>query len=192
MSIDNRRDILLLLLYSPGKFEKVNRPIVGRTRFVKMLFLFLEEALDDFKKGTEITKENFYNFFPWNFGPFSSEIYDDLKFFELRKFIVRSSTDEETAPASAAEWSLWLSSSTPDYDEEQYSEYQEEEFSLTPKGCEFVEKNLYLHLSDTHKKLLKNLRSRIEVAPLRALLKYVYKNYPSQTVNSQIYENVTR
>ena len=190
MAINNRRDILLLLLYSPGQSEEINQPIVGRTRLVKMLFLFMEEALKIFKRGTEVTEENFYTFFPWFFGPFSSEIYDDLKFFELRGFIANRASDEETTPASAAEWALWLSSSNPDNEEDQYSEYQEEEFKLTPKGCNFVATKLYPELSRSQIKLLKEFRSRIESAPLRAILKYVYKKYPSQTENSQIHEQV--
>lgn len=191
MAINNRRDILLLLLYSPGQSEEINQPIAGRTKFVKMLFLFMKEALKAFKRGTEVTEENFYTFFPWYFGPFSSEIYDDLNFFELRGFIVNKTSDEETTPESAAEWALWLSSSSPDNEEEQYSEYQEEEFTLTPKGCKFVEKNLYPDLTRSQIKLLKEFRSRIEMVPLRAILKYVYEKYPSQTENSQIYEQVT-
>ena len=63
MTINNRRDILLLLLYSPGQYEEINRPIVGRTKLVKMLFLFLEEALKDFRRGTKITEIIFITFF---------------------------------------------------------------------------------------------------------------------------------
>ena len=39
MKINDRRDILLLFLYSPGKSSEPNQPIMGRTRLVKMLFL---------------------------------------------------------------------------------------------------------------------------------------------------------
>jgi len=46
--ITNRRDILLLLLYSPGVSSQVNERIAGRTRLVKMLFLFKKELLGQF------------------------------------------------------------------------------------------------------------------------------------------------
>ena len=85
--IDNRRDILLLLLYSPGVQDETNEPIVGRTRLVKMLFLFKTEAFKHFRGGTALNESEFYQFFPWNFGPFSSQVYDDLTFFTLRGFI---------------------------------------------------------------------------------------------------------
>ena len=165
-------------------------PLVGRTRMVKMLYLFMEEVLDHFKRGTDINEDEFYHFFPWNFGPFSLEVFDDLKFFELRGFIETNLTKDETMPESAEEWSLWLTSSSPDYEQEQFSEYQEEEFNLTTKGCNFVKGNLLPELSGNQIKLLANFRSRLETVPLRALLKYVYENYPDQTVNSKIYEEV--
>lgn len=188
--IDNRRDILLLLLYSPGRSEVPNRPITGRTRLVKMLFLFKHEALHEFRKGTEITEENFYEFFPWNFGPFSSQVYDDLNFFELRGFLRRGETDEETIPESAAEWAMWLSSSQPDSTEDNVSEYVEETFQLTPKGQAFVEENLLPNLAPGQRKLLKEFRARLEAAPLRAILKHVYENYPGQIEKSTIREQV--
>ena len=168
MKIDNRRDILLLLLYSPGKSAQVNQSFIGRTKLVKMLFLFKKEALKYFRRGTEITEEDFYAFVPWHFGPFSVEVYDDLNFFELCKFIYRkSSSREETTPQAAAEWALWLTSCHADGDDDIYSEYQEEEFVLTEKGCGFVEKNLYSQLSRKQAKLLKEFRSRMESAPLQ-------------------------
>jgi hypothetical protein len=55
--INNRRDVLLLLLYSPGKRGAINEPIVGRTRLVKMLFLFSKEGLPQYRKGTEINEQ---------------------------------------------------------------------------------------------------------------------------------------
>src|ERR1700722_14184229 len=93
--INNRRDILLLLLYAPGATKQVNEPIVGRTRIVKMLFIFKNEVFPHFKKGTEISEENFYEFFAWNFGPFSTQVYDDLTFFGLHGFIESSFSQEE-------------------------------------------------------------------------------------------------
>lgn len=188
--IDNRRDILLLLLHSPGRSDEINQPIAGRTRLVKMLFLFRKEALKEFRKGTEISEENFYEFFPWNFGPFSSQVYDDLNFFELREFIERGETEEETIPESAAEWAMWLSSSRPDSSDDEMSEYSEETFTLTEKGLKFVEANLLPLLAPAQVKLLREFRARLEDAPLRAILKYVYENYPEQIVNSTIREQV--
>ena len=188
--INNRKDILLLLLYSPGISDKVNEePIRGRTRIVKMLFLFQEEALAHFRRETNINEENFYKFFAWNFGPFSRDIYDDLTFFILRGFITSNETDEEGLPESAAEWEDWITSSGLESEIDEIREYVEEEFFLTKKGAEFT-KELYETLSNSQKRLLKEFKARTSTVPLRALLRYVYEKYPEMTEKSQIRESL--
>lgn len=186
--INNRRDILLLLLYSPGATGQTNEPITGRTRLTKMLFLFKNEALPHFRKGTEITDENFYEFFAWKFGPFSSQVYDDLTFFVLRDFIGTSAAEEEGLPESAEEWNRWLSEAE-DRVPSEVSEYQEEKFTLTPKGEAFA-RELYDTLSPSQKDLLKAFKTRISTAPLRAILKYVYRSYPGMTDESLIADDI--
>jgi hypothetical protein len=182
--VNNRRDILLLMLYSPGKGTAPNEPIVGRTRLVKMLFLFRQEALKHFARGTDVSEENFYQFFPWNFGPFSTQVYDDLTFFILRGFVESSaSTDEESLPESAAEWERWLIDSGAD--EDVVDVYQDEELKLTEAGLAFT-KRLFDSLSDSQRKLLKEFKARLSGAPLRAILKYVYQTYPEFTEKSRI------
>jgi len=190
--IDNRKDVLLLLLYSPGRGEQPNEPVVGRTRLVKMLFLFKEEAMSYFRQGTDIPEDEFYNFFPWNFGPFSCDVYDDLTFFLLRGFIKANEEEEEeeeTLPESAAEWDAWLSSSRPDLSNDSISEYKEASFSLTEKGAKFAAA-LYDTLSVPQRKLLREFKRRTSSVPLRALLEYVYKNYKNMIDRSTIKERV--
>ncbi|MFW6155164.1 MAG: hypothetical protein ACOC95_08110 [Planctomycetota bacterium] len=187
--IDNRKDILLLLLYSPGRADEVNEPIVGKTRLVKMLFLFKEEAMHHFRRGIDIADEEFYQFFPWSFGPFSRDVYDDIEFFVLREFIESRDSDEDALPESAAEWEEWLSSSRPDSSEDSVREYNEEVFQLTPAGAKFAS-DLYQALSPGQKKLLREFKRRITNAPLRAILKYVYENYEDMTAKSEIREQI--
>jgi hypothetical protein len=155
-----------------------------------MLYLFKEEALKHFRKGTDVSEDNFYEFFPWNFGPFSSQIYDDLNFFVLRGFIASEAADADTSPESAAEWEMWLSASLPDTSEDTYSEYDEVQFGLTDPGRQFVESKLFSSLSGSQKRLLRNFRANLEQKPLRSILSYVYQKYPTQTVNSTIRDQV--
>lgn len=187
--VDNRRDILLLLLYSPARTDRPNEPIAGRTRLMKMLFLFREEALRHFRQNIEIDADSFYEFFPWDFGPFSRDVYDDLMFFELRGFIEYEHADEETLPESAAEWERWLALSRADSGENSVTEYDEPVFRLTEKGLAFAG-DLYTTLMPEQKKLLREFKARLQSVPLRALLKYVYENYESQTTRSKIKETV--
>lgn len=44
------KKFLLVLFYSPTKGNNFNIPIIGRTRLMKMCFLFKKEILADFKK----------------------------------------------------------------------------------------------------------------------------------------------
>jgi len=177
------------MLYSPGRRQRVNEPIVGRTRIVKMMFLFKQEALSHFRRGTQITEDNFYEFFPWDFGPFSQQVYDDLTFFTLRGFIEVSEAQEEALPESAEEWHEWLSKSGAGVDPSEPEEYHEEEFRLKDKGIEFAA-SLYETLSASQRQLLKEFKSRLTSTPLRAILRYVYERYPPMTNQSKIKEQV--
>ena len=185
MRINNRKDILLLLLYSPGVQGNYNEPIVGRTRLMKLLFLFKKEALSHFQRGTDINDDNFYKFFPWDFGPFSTEVYDDLMFFTLRGFIESSDSEDEALPESAAEWAEWMSKSGIQPDDENYNEYEEETFRLTDKGEAFT-KPMYDTLSNSQKRLLVDFKKKLTSAPLRAILRYLYDKYPDTTERSKI------
>jgi uncharacterized protein YwgA len=187
--IDNRKDVLLLLLYSPGCTAEINEPIVGRTRLAKMLFLFSREAMKHFRAGTSITEENFYKFFPWKFGPYSREVFDDLEFFRLRGFIDPKEADEDALPESAAEWQAWLSTSGVDPDDGRVTEFTEQVYELNAKGLAFTSR-LYESLSPEQRKLLKAFKRKTTSTPLRALLKYVYENYRDQTTESEIRDQI--
>jgi hypothetical protein len=155
-----------------------------------MVFLFKQEALEHFRQGTAITPENFYVFFPWDFGPFSSQVYDDLTFFMLRGFEESSDSAEESLPESEEEWAHWRSMSEEVYDQQDFEQYQEEILRLTePKGVEFANA-LYDTLSGAQRRLLKEFKARMSSAPLRAILRYVYRNYPDMTPKSKIKEEV--
>ncbi|MBX3728535.1 MAG: hypothetical protein KF858_05055 [Candidatus Sumerlaeia bacterium] len=188
-TIDNKKDVVLLLLYSPGASGNFNEPVVGRTRLVKMLFVFYKEWLKHFKRGTKITEENFYRFFAWNFGPFSKEVYDDLMFFILRGFIDREESTAEVLPEAAAEWDEWMNMSTSEAEDGGFSEYEEQEFRLSEKGLRFA-KELYDSLSPEQRTTLKTFKTKMNTASLRAILKYVYETYPDFTTQSQIRSKV--
>lgn len=188
MKIDNRKDYLLLLLYSAGQGKDFNEAIVGRTRLTKMLFLFKQELLSKFRRDAQ-GDIPFYEFFPWNFGPFSSQVYEDLKFFQLRGFIDSTDEEEETSAESAAEWEY--ATELEDSTDNAFTEYVEQRFKLSEKGCAFASK-LFETLSSSQKQMLKEFKARVSGVPLRALLRYVYSEYPDQTTKSTIRDAVLR
>ena len=184
--ITSRRDILLLLLYSPGTGKLPNEPISGRTRLVKMLFLFKQEILVEFCEGAEFNKKEFYEFYPWDFGPFSRDVYDDIAFFQLRGFIQSDPADEESLPESVAEWEKWRDETEIEHD---FSVFEEQTFQLTDKGAAFTAR-MFERLSSGQQNLLKLFKARLVKAPLRGILRYVYKSYPEQTSASIIKQDV--
>ena len=188
VAINNRKDILLLLLYSPGVKQEFNEPIKGRTRILKMLFLFKEEALQHFQKNTDINDDNFYKYFAWKFGPFSEQVYDDITFFLLRDFITSQDSEGDILPEAISEERHWQFISGNHFFDDQngYQEFIEEKFLLTNKGKKFTHDNLYCNLSQHQKKLLIAFKKRLNSASLRAILNYVYENYPSMTKKSQL------
>lgn len=186
--INNRKDVLLLLLYSPGINESVNEPILGRTRLTKMAFLFKEEVLSAFKQGLEVSEANFYQFFPWAFGPFSMQLYDDLFFFILQGFVSGKDANEASLPEEAAEWQHWIEQGDMD-DEDENEGFQQEVFSLTPRGNDFAAK-LFDQLDSNRQILLREFKRRTVQIPLRALLRYVYSKYPKMTEKSQIKDEI--
>ena len=76
----NGKDLLLTLLYLPGKTNQINEKIIGRTRITKMIFLFEKEL---YKNFDNIKEDNLPDFFAYDYGPFSKELLDDIRFFKM-------------------------------------------------------------------------------------------------------------
>lgn len=188
--INNKKDILLLFIYSKGVTDEFNEPIRGRTRLVKMLFLFCKEGLSHFKAGTEINDDNFYTFFPWYFGPFSQQIYDDVNFFQLRGFIELNNIESDNFNVSYSEANHYSDltgiSIGQNFDRETFVE---QEILLTEKGISFTQE-LFSQLSDSQKVFLQQFKKKFNSTPLKAILRYVYQAYPDASTNSIIKDNI--
>lgn len=157
---------------------------------MKALFIFREEVLSTFAKGTKVTQESFYEFMPWNFGPFSTQVYDDLTFFVLRKFISARVGNDEALIESREEWEKYISETEMDYSTaESVDEYAEETFQLTQKGVDYVRASLLPLLSTHQKELLRQFKRKMQ-GSLRAILRYTYEQYPSYTEKSKIKDKV--
>ena len=190
--ITNRKDFLLLLLYAKGKTDSFNESIIGRTRVVKMMFLFMKEVLRHFKKDTHVNEDNFYQFFPWHFGPFSQDIYDDITFFDFVGFLDIENSQDQRISESYNEWKMWMDEITLDETTNigdipffAINSPYEEKFKLTEKGEKYTE-SLYETLTSNQKELLNSFKLKLVSAPLRGILSYVYKRYPDMTTKSEI------
>ena len=74
-------DYLLLLLYLNN-----HTPIYGAVRLTKMMFLFNKEISEALKKKN-IECGKLPEFIPYNFGPFSKDVYEQVELFSNIGFI---------------------------------------------------------------------------------------------------------
>lgn len=187
------KDILLLLLYLPGKNPEINEPIVGRTRITKMMFLFEKELLKNFNN---ISLDSLPEFFAYNYGPFSKELLDDIRFFQAINFIKEDViSDGASSEEEVGEYvydiyeDLDLSNEIAIEDVGYPGETQ---FYLTDKGIKFVEDKLLSNdqFTDDQLQILKMFKKKINTQSLNQILTYVYKKYEEMTTNSYIRDKI--
>jgi len=188
------KDILLLLLYLPGKTGKDNEAISGRTRLTKMIYIFEKEIKDNIDY---LDKSSVPNFIPYDFGPFSRDLFDDLQFFINIEFIKEDEIDIELNNVKLNE---------EDYDEYKhniseeigYGEIDEEtieneatlySYELTEKGCRYVINNILNNITSDQKELLIRFKQKVNTLSLDSLISYVYNKYPEDAEKSKIRAN---
>ena len=192
------KELLVMLLYAPDASGALNVPIRGRTRLVKTVYLFRQELYKKFKFDEVIQQKDLPNFKAWDYGPFSRDVYQDLEFLLVTDFVVKQSTGEAPAFEEVVERSHVNNTVLSAYDrsgdavEGAVSEFEEEQFSLTDKGRAYAEERVWSKLSSKQKEGLAAFKDRLTKAPLIAILKYVYENYPAEASKSKIKEKVLR
>lgn len=185
------KHILLLLLYSPGKTDKLCEPVNGRTRIIKMMFLFKEQIEKNFFKDSNIELISFPEFFPWNYGPFSKDVYNDIEFFINNGFIEDIQLRKEMSEIEQDEYENWAEDYLFENEKELLTNIQNEEsFRLSQRGIDFVEQKLYNHLSANQKEILRNFKKSINEFSLDAILRYTYLKFPEYKTKSKIKEKV--
>lgn len=183
------KHILLLLLYSPGDSGHPNEPFVGRTRIIKMLFLFDKEIKRQFLEDSHIELISFPEFYAWHYGPFAKDVYDDIEFFINNGFIENRFLDSEKSEIEIEEYENWFKEFLFDDEAELLSNSRnDEQFQLTSKGIKFVEDKIYNQLTENQKKIIIKFKEKINSATLSAIMRYVYMKYPEYTGKSKVKE----
>lgn len=135
--------------------------VAGRTRFMKLLFLFRHEP--------GLWKGSYFRFKAHNFGPSSDAVLFDIR--ELKKSgIVK---EEETQIGE------------DEFSEEERVLYT---YTLTPKGNTLASE-LLAECPESSKRKMEKLKPFSRM-PTLELLRYVYTHYPEFIVNSVIVEKV--
>ncbi|MBK7106865.1 MAG: DUF4065 domain-containing protein [Ignavibacteriae bacterium] len=186
----NSKKLLLLLLYSSGKTSEICEEIKGRTRIVKMIFLFNEEIKKDFIKDANIEMEPI-TFYSWDYGPFSKDIYNDIEFFINNNLIIVRNNSLEKEEIELFEYERWLEDQYMSNEVVNLSEkYNQEIFQLSQKGKDWIEKNIWHLLSQNQIEILKLFKKRLNEASLDAILRYTYLKFPNYTDQSKIKEKI--
>lgn len=178
----NRKDLLLLLLYSPGSTGDVAEPIDGRTRLMKLLFLLQA----DFPLEKLIGANRIYNFQAYHYGPFAKDVYNDLEFLENVDLITAIPKGDANSADQNEEEKL-VEDTTIGMDEETTNLlFAEERYKLTDRGCKFVEETLLPILPENLYLKVKELKTNFASIPLTSLISYVYSTFPDYAKNSKL------
>lgn len=181
MKVDNRKDIILLLLYVAGYSGDVNEPVEGFTRLQKLLFLLDKE----YNIGKLVT--NYFSFRAFDYGPFDETIFSDIEAL-VNYGLVDKSKEKKSMSEDSTEKRLlndyFLNKEDGSIEEIPESEGVEV-FKLTPKGASIAEQLFNSLKSDTKEDIIK-LKKRFNHKSLTALIKYVYSNFPEYTEFSKL------
>ncbi len=179
MKLSGKR-FILLLLYAPTNGNTVNIPIAGRTRLMKMGFLFKEEIKSNFEKDETFEEIALPEYVAWKYGPFSGELLNDLEFLVNQNYIKTTSGNATITAAIAeaqfGEYDYWVDN----VDEFRSREYDEETFELTETKGVAKAKEIWEILTENQKRIISEFKKILNHASLTRILEYVYKKYQKQ------------
>lgn len=148
--MSNRKILPLALIKANNE-----QPVEGRTRLQKMIFL-AQKRLEDSK----ILDEE-YEYFPYNYGPFSKELYGDIdKLVEDGIIEEREETEEENK-----------------------KKYY---YELTSKGQKLLKDELQGEGFDTLEDVIEEIKSQYNEMNLPDLLDEIYSKYPNYAEKSTL------
>lgn len=166
-------NLLPLLLY-----KSKNHTINGITRLEKLLFLLV------FEEGLRELYDEFDDYKPYNFGPFSAKAMDYLELLNDEGIIAM-----EIKPITKTHYEYCSNDSLLLQENDDQTNKRIHIYSLTDDGVK-IGKFLYDELSHQIKEKLDRLIARYSMFSTDDLIKYVYTNYDEYTTESKIREQV--
>jgi hypothetical protein len=152
-----------------------------------MVYLFEKEIYKKFFQDIEITLPRFE---PYHFGPFSKQLFEDLRFFISIGFI---ETEETIVPISSAEKYEVSLNEEDDDDCWDCASFEADDgvelkYYLSDSGKKYDQEKVWGIFSETQHTNLLNFKKKINSISLDSLLNYVYNKYPEDASNSRIAE----
>ncbi len=181
-----------LLVYAPAAHNDAPEPIIGRTRLMKMVFLFEKELAKYFEDKAHAIN---FNFEAYNYGPFSKKVYQALNFLESREIIeIYPVPLYKTNRYEMGIDRILMSEEENLLNFQDNETYESEGYKITEKGEKIItspEKWFsWKNLTEEKKKALINFKTTLINTPLTDILRYVYAKYPNYAGNSVFYEKL--
>ena len=166
-------DAIILLLGAKSRIPSLEGRLEGITRLEKLLFLLEKES----GLGRILTEDP--EFHAYNFGPFSSKIYQAVETLEAAGLI------REKNKYTGSSEDTWETVNIVGED----APYSSREFELTERGGRYF-KALEREIPKDVSEEVSRFKDRYASIPLRQLVRYVYTKYPEYTEKSIIKEEI--
>jgi len=147
----HRKLLPLALMYADSQGT-----IEGRTRLQKMVFLLEQELKEQPERPID---GDGYNFIPYDYGPFSRSLYDDIDWMSEEGLVNDSKEEMEDGQVK-------------------YN------YEITEQGKEFVENQLPTQEGQLISELARNIEGEYNDVLLSNLIEEVYSEYPEYAENS--------
>jgi uncharacterized protein YwgA len=167
-------DLLLLLLAAPTKVGSAEGRMNGITRLEKLLFLASEE--EEVLEGVEDP----FEFRPYDFGPYSKEIYESVELLEEAGLL----DEHRVLGGRALDEMEEVAAATGE------REGVERQFVLTDHGKAVA--RLLARRNPMVSRKLTTIKDKYARMPLGRLVRYVYERYPRYAEKSKIRDQVLR
>lgn len=131
-------------------------PIEGRTRLQKMVFLMQQRFKE---QGKDPLLSDDFEFIPYDYGPFSKDLYAELDSMS-EKSMIKDSVEE-------------IGNDNVKYD-----------YSIQNQGIEFVENQLGQEEAETILQMAEEIKEEYNDVMLSDLIEDVYAEYPEYAKNS--------
>lgn len=155
---------------TPGHLE-------GITRLEKLIFLLERET------AARSWLSEDADFRPYNFGPFSSKVYQAVDMLAAAQIIDDSGTNAKTQEDS------WERDNVIGAISSEINPYVTREFKLTDRGWRYYTVLLERLPNGTIDEL-EDFKTRFAALPLRQLVRYVYQRYEDFTIRSVIRDEI--
>ena len=175
--VESSMDLLIALLYAPGKRETEAEPIEGITRLQKLLFLLQQDV------GPKQLVKEAYDFKPYKMGPYSDQLRNDLEELVSAGIVVTDrlqyllSDDADVSRSEDAE---------VDSPSRKTKRVESLKYSLSDDLGRAIGKDLWESLSPEDREALTEFKGLFNLLSLRQLLIFTYEKFPAYTEASTI------